>query len=210
MFLPYYSPMDEQVMTGTTILAIRTPTSVVFGADTRTSMGNFICCRISDKLTRLSDTIYCCRSGSAADTRIIADIVAVRLKSYQFLTNTPLTVERAAKEVSSMCYKYPQLLAGMIVAGYGSDGPRVFSISLGGSLVEVNVAIGGSGSIYTMGYCDEKYRSDFNDEEAVDFVKDVVKMAIRRDNMSGGCIRMAKIDEGGVERYFVPGNEIYE
>lgn len=200
--------MNEEVYTGTTIFAIRTPTSVILGSDTRTSMGNFISSRITDKLTPLTDSIYCCRSGSAADTRIIADIVSTNLKHYQYITNSTLSVERAAKEVAAMIYKYPQLLAGMIVAGYGSDGPRVFNISLGGSMVEMDYAIGGSGGAYVMGYCDVNYRDDFGEEEGKSFVKKVVEMAIRRDNYSGGCIRMARIDGSGVEKYFVPGNEV--
>ena len=31
--------------------------------------------RVTDKLTHVHDRIYCCRSGSAADTQAIADIV---------------------------------------------------------------------------------------------------------------------------------------
>jgi 20S proteasome subunit beta 1 len=29
-----------------------------------------------------------------------------------------------------------------------------------------------------------------------------------RDNSSGGCIRLAVVTEAGVERLFVPGNEL--
>jgi hypothetical protein len=35
--------------------------------------------RFADKLTKVSDNIYCCRSGSAADTQAIADVVAYHL-----------------------------------------------------------------------------------------------------------------------------------
>ena len=31
--------------------------------------------RVTDKLTHVHDRIYCCRSGSAADTQAIADLV---------------------------------------------------------------------------------------------------------------------------------------
>jgi len=39
--------------------------------------------RFADKLTRVTDYIYCCRSGSAADTQAIADIVAYHLGLHQ-------------------------------------------------------------------------------------------------------------------------------
>lgn len=43
---------------------------VVVGADSRTTTGSYIANRVTDKLTYLHDRIYCCRSGSAADTQV--------------------------------------------------------------------------------------------------------------------------------------------
>jgi hypothetical protein len=37
--------------------------------------GSYIANRVSDKLTPVCDRIYCCRSGSAADTQAISDMV---------------------------------------------------------------------------------------------------------------------------------------
>ena len=34
---------------------------------------------MTDKLTKVHDSIYCCRSGSAADTQAVADIVTYSL-----------------------------------------------------------------------------------------------------------------------------------
>lgn len=53
---------------------------VVIGADSRTTSGTYIANRVSDKLTRVSDLIYCCRSGSAADTQAITDIVSYHVE----------------------------------------------------------------------------------------------------------------------------------
>lgn len=39
----------------------------------------YIANRFADKLTRVTDNIYCCRSGSSADTQAIADIVTYHL-----------------------------------------------------------------------------------------------------------------------------------
>lgn len=53
---------------------------VILGADSRTTTGSYIANRVTDKLTRVSDYIYCCRSGSAADTQAIADIVSYHVE----------------------------------------------------------------------------------------------------------------------------------
>ena len=60
----------------TTLVAVEYDGGVVVGADTRTSMGAYVSNRVTDKLTRITDSIYCCRSGSAADTQAVADIVS--------------------------------------------------------------------------------------------------------------------------------------
>ena len=36
--------------------------------------------RVTDKLTQVTDRIFCCRSGSAADTQAIADLVKYNLQ----------------------------------------------------------------------------------------------------------------------------------
>jgi 20S proteasome subunit beta 1 len=57
-------------------MAVRFPGGVILGADSRTTTGAYIANRVTDKLTPLyADSIYCCRSGSAADTQAISDIV---------------------------------------------------------------------------------------------------------------------------------------
>jgi hypothetical protein len=58
-------------MLGTSIMAVAFPGGVVLGADSRTSTGSYVANRVSDKLTPCHDRIYCCRSGSAADTQVI-------------------------------------------------------------------------------------------------------------------------------------------
>ena len=47
--------------------------------DIRTYVAN----RVSDKLTEISERIYCCRSGSSADTQAIADIVKYQLTMHR-------------------------------------------------------------------------------------------------------------------------------
>lgn len=59
--------------TGTTIVAVEYDGGVVVGADSRVSTGRYVSNRASDKLTPLSDFVWLLRSGSAADTQLVAD-----------------------------------------------------------------------------------------------------------------------------------------
>merc|ERR1712112_132002 len=55
-------PMNEEVSTGTTLVAVEFKGGVVIGADSRTSMGTWVANRVTDKLTPVTDSIFCCRS----------------------------------------------------------------------------------------------------------------------------------------------------
>lgn len=74
--------MNAPHSTGTSIMACEFDGGVVIGADSRTTTGAYIANRVTDKLTKITDHIYCCRSGSAADTQAIADIVKYHLSKY--------------------------------------------------------------------------------------------------------------------------------
>ena len=67
----------------TTIMAVEFNGGVIIGADSRTTTGAYIANRVTDKLTKVTERIYCCRSGSAADTQAIADIVKYHLDFYK-------------------------------------------------------------------------------------------------------------------------------
>lgn len=68
-------------------MAVEFADGVIIGADSRTSTGSYVANRVTDKLTKITDKIYCCRSGSAADTQAIADIVQYSMNYHEYVTN---------------------------------------------------------------------------------------------------------------------------
>ncbi|KZT12833.1 20S proteasome subunit [Laetiporus sulphureus 93-53] len=199
-----------EINLGTSIMAVQFKDGVVVGADSRTTSGSYIANRVTDKLTHIHDRIYCCRSGSAADTQAVADIVHYYLQLYTQMHGGPPPVHTAASVFQKLCYENKDALsAGIIVAGWDKDvGPSVYNIPLGGGLFRQPWAIGGSGSTYVYGYCDATYQEGWGKEETIEFVKNTLSLAMSRDGSSGGVIRMCVITEESVERLFVPGNEL--
>jgi 20S proteasome subunit beta 1 len=124
--------------------------------------------------------------------------------------NQAPSVRTAGALFQELCYQNKDgLMAGIIVAGWDEkDGPSVYNVPLGGSLHRQPFAIGGSGSTYIYGYCDSVWKDDMSQEEAVTFVKNALSLAMARDGSSGGVIRLAVITKDGVDRQFVPGNEL--
>ncbi|TMW61086.1 hypothetical protein Poli38472_014547 [Pythium oligandrum] len=199
-----------EVDAGTSIIAVKFDGGVVLGADSRTSMGTYIANRVSDKLTPLHDRIYCCRSGSAADTQALSDYVRHFLASHAMDLGRLPKVHTAGNLFRSLCYNNKdRLLAGIIVAGWDPvKGGQVFSIPIGGAMVEQDFAIGGSGSTYIYGYVDSAYRPNMTKEECQAFVKKALAHAMARDGSSGGVIRTVTITKDDVVRDFVSGDDL--
>lgn len=192
-------------------MAVSYDGGVVLGADSRTSTGSYVANRATDKVTRIGDAIFLCRSGSAADTQALAAAAANHLSQLAVTLGRPPTVAQAARVLAAMAYQNKGALqAGMIVAGTdAAEGGVVYAIPLGGTLLAVPYAVGGSGSAYITGLCDKHWRPGMDKAAAVAFVRRAVAAAMARDGSSGGCIRTVAVDvDGGVERGFVPGDGV--
>lgn len=202
--------LELPVSLGTTIMAVSYDGGVILGADSRTSTGNYIANRVTDKLTPLSDNVYLCRSGSAADTQAIAGYVQYFIAQHQTEKGAPVEVRTAANLIMQMAYgNKNNLQAGMIVAGFDSrHGGQVYAIPLGGTLVQVPFTAGGSGSAYITGFLDKNFKPNMTEAEAHSFVVRAVAHAMSRDASSGGCIRTMTINKDGCKRAFIKATEI--
>ncbi|OCT59522.1 hypothetical protein XELAEV_18000944mg [Xenopus laevis] len=170
----------------------------------------YIANRVTDKLTPVHDRIFCCRSGSAADTQAIADAVTYQLGFHSIELEGPPLVHTAASLFKEMCYRYREdLMAGIIVAGWDKRrGGQVYTVPMGGMLVHQQFSIGGSGSSYIYGFVDSTYRPGMSKEECLKFTANALALAMERDGSSGGIIRLAAITEEGVERQVILGNHL--
>eukprot|EP00249_Psilotum_nudum_P005230 c18683_g1_i1 orf=277-978(+) len=201
--------MDMDWMTaphsmGTTIMALQYDKGVVLGADSRTTTGTYVANRASDKITALSDNVYLCRSGSAADSQVVSDYVRYFLNQHTIQLGRPPTVKTAATLVRELSYQNKSFLeAGLIVGGWDKyDGGSIYAIPLGGTILQLPFAIGGSGSTYVYGFLDQAWRDGMNKEEAEDLAVKAVSLAMARDCASGGVVRTVIVNAEGVTRNF--------
>lgn len=106
-------------------LPVSTDQILRIGADTRTTTGAYIANRVTDKLTQIHDTIWCCRSGSAADTQAVADIAHYQLAMYGVQNGRAPTTQVAAAMLQELCYENKEQLryVGAISAGKSFNSP---------------------------------------------------------------------------------------
>ena len=191
-------------------MAVSFDGGVVMGADSRTSTGSYVANRVSDKITPVHDRIACCRSGSAADTQAVSDMVKYYLDAHSVEIGQAPSVKTAAHLFKEITYNNKnRLLASIIVGGWDPvDGGSVYALPLGGSLVKQNFAIGGSGSTYVYGYVDAHYKPGMKQEDCEAFVKQALAHAMARDGSSGGVIRLCTITKDGCKKTFIAGDKL--
>ena len=119
-------------------------------------------------------------------------------------------VKVAARILQQFQYEYKNYLsASIIVCGVDNiEGPAIYIVGQGGSTIKQKVALSGSGSSYVFGYVDKNFKENMTKQEAVEFLKTAITLAIHRDNSSGGAIRMVDISKEGTERMYIPFDEI--
>eukprot|EP01025_Chloroclados_australasicus_P041946 TRINITY_DN4470_c0_g1_i8.p1 TRINITY_DN4470_c0_g1~~TRINITY_DN4470_c0_g1_i8.p1 ORF type:complete len:224 (+),score=36.20 TRINITY_DN4470_c0_g1_i8:198-869(+) len=196
--------------TGTTIVACEYDGGVVLGSDTRVSVPGYITNRASSKSAPLTDNIYILRSGTAADAQAITDYVRHFLEQYKSTMQVEPTVKVAARLVSQLNYNNKNFLMGwLIIAGWDAQlGGQVYSVPVGGSLTREEWTTDGSGSTFIWGYMDSNYRKGMGKEEAKNYVRNAVALAMARDQSSGGCIRLNVISKEGVESEMLQADEV--
>jgi len=189
---------------GTTIIATEFKEGVVLGADSRSSTGIYVASRITDKLTKITDRVYCCRSGSSADTQAVADIVRYYVNFYELETNKMCPVKTIAKLFRDVCYNNKNsLMASILVAGWDDkEGGQIYQIPLGGTVIRAKYGLGGSGSSYITGLMDSRFTEGMTKRQALDYVKKGLFYAMSRDGSSGGIMRTAVITQDGVDKRF--------
>lgn len=199
-----------ELSTGTTIMAVAFDGGVVLCADSRVSTGSYVANRASDKISQLHDHIWCCRSGSAADTQALTDYVRHYLSQLAVETGRDPEVKVAAHLMRRLCYENKDnLMAGVIVGGWdAANGGSIYNVPLGGACIPMPFALGGSGSTYIYGLVDSEFKEGMTKDEALGLCKKAVSHAMARDGSSGGIIRTVVATEEGNVRDYISGSNL--
>lgn len=219
---------------GTTIVAIQYKDGVVMGADTRTSVsGSYVSHRYATKLVPVTDSCVIGRSGSSAETQVIAQSL-IDYNRDRFLRYDGTSQLSVAQVAAWLRY---QMVSGgdsggsvisLLIAGYNTatNTPEIYSLAPSGALLtESNFAVAGSGSAYIIGHLDDYFRQLqrhhhqqqhqntenqqqkssllLEEGDAIELCHRVVQLAINRDGSSGGVIRLCVINQQGIRQLTV-------
>jgi 20S proteasome subunit beta 1 len=182
----------------------------MLAADSRTSSGVYVANRVADKIWPLAKNIFALKSGSAADTQFILQNTKEYISQFAIEYGDKPLVKVAARLVQQFQYEYKDnLSAAVIVCGIDNvEGPQIYSVGLGGSMVKQDIVLSGSGSAFIYGYVDTNFRTGMSKQDAKNFLKSAVTLAMYRDNSSGGIIRIMDITKDGYQRDVITFNNL--
>ncbi|WP_256300229.1 proteasome subunit beta [Haloarchaeobius salinus] len=183
--------------TGTTIVALTAPDAVVVAADRRASLGGqFVANKDVTKVERITDRAALALSGSVGPLQSFADTLRAEANLYEARRGDRLSTEALANVAGNLVRGIP---AQVVLAGVDEDGPAVYELDGGGSVMETDYAAGGSGMQVAYGTLEGKAEQVESIEDARELAADAVAAASERDTASGNGVTVATITSEGVE-----------
>jgi proteasome beta subunit len=192
----------KEYLKGTTTVGLTCKEGVVLVSDKRATMGSLIAHKEVDKIFRLDEHIGMTVAGAVSDAQTLARWIIAEANLYRIRKGEEISVKGMATLISNLLHSqryYPMLLQ-LIVGGFDSSGPKLFSVDLMGSAIEDNIISTGSGSPVAYGVLEDGYNKSMSMDEATELGVRALKAALGRDAMSGNGIDVVKITQDGYQK----------
>jgi len=186
--------------TGATVVGIKCSDGAVVATDSLISWGTFILTDKGVKAFKLTDTIVLASAGLTSDYQMLVNRLKANIKLYELNQKKPISVKALSKIVANTLYrmKMSPLYVQTVIVGHDEDGPALFSLDMGGSLIPDEFTAAGSGTQTAFGVLEKDYREGLTVKEAEKIAVDAVKAGIARDAQSGGSIHIMTVTKDGV------------
>lgn len=181
----------------TTIVGIRTKEGVVLGSDRRASKGFFIGSKITQKITKIDDTLAVAIAGQLSDADYMVKLVKAERNLIELRRGFPVTVKESARLIANQAYtglkNYQPYFIELLVGGVDQEGGQIFVADMSGAITSEEFASSGSGSPIAYGVLESIYHKDMTNEQAKEIVTKAVAAAMERDPGSGNGIDVLTI-----------------
>lgn len=183
--------------TGTTIVGCKFKGGVVIAADTRATAGAIVADKNCEKLHRLAPKIWCAGAGTAADTEMVTQLIALNLELHSMWQARQPRVITALTMLKQHLFKYQgHLGAYLICAGVDPSGAHLMSVQAHGSTDIGEYQSLGSGSLAAMAVLELNWRPDMSRDEAVKLCADAIEAGIWNDLGSGSNVDVCVLEVG--------------
>lgn len=186
--------------TGTTTVAAVFKDGVVMGADSRATEGEIIADKNCMKVHKLTDTIFACGAGTAADLDQVTRMISAQLKLWELNTGRKAQVISAMRIAKQYLFRYQGYVGAYLLVG-GTDfyGSKLGEVHAHGSTQCVPYCADGSGSFAATGVLEHEFKDDMTEEECMNLVQNALRAGMHGDNMSGNSFNYTIIRKNGAE-----------
>ncbi|AEH25571.1 archaeal proteasome endopeptidase complex subunit beta [Pyrococcus yayanosii] len=190
--------------TGTTTVGIRVDEGVVLAADTQASLDHMVETLNIRKIIPITDRIAITTAGSVGDVQMLARILEVEARYYQFTWGRPMSTRAMANLLSNILNenKWFPYLVQIVIGGYVEE-PVIANLDPLGGLIFDDYTATGSGSPFAIAVLEDGYRKDMGIEEAKELAVKAVKVAGKRDVYTGSRkVQVVTITKEGMREYW--------
>lgn len=186
--------------TGATVVGIKCTDGVVVATDTLITWGTHVLSEKGVKAFKLTDSIVLASAGLTSDYQMLVNRLQAQIKLYELNQKKSITVKALSKMIANTLYstRMSPLYVQTVVVGVDGNGPQLYTLDMGGSLIPDEFTATGTGTGSAYGVLENSLKTDVTVKEAEEIAIKAVKAGISRDIQSGGNIHIMSVTTGGV------------
>ncbi len=186
--------------TGATIVGIKCSDGAVVATDSMVSWGTMVLTDKGVKAFKLTDTIVLASAGLTSDYQMLVNRLQAQIKLYELNQKRKISVKVLSKMVANTLYsrRMMPLYVQTVIVGLAADGPALYTLDMGGSLIPDEYTAAGTGVRTAYGVLETDFKAGLTVKEAEVIAIRAVKAGIARDVQSGGPIQVMTVTKDGV------------
>lgn len=206
---PEMSELNKLMLkSGTSLVGIVCKDGIIMGADRRSTAGNIVMNKDSQKIHKINDYVAASYTGSVSDIQLTGKVLAAELRLKELKTKSRPTIDEAANLLAMLVYRNirtPSMvpsIVGTLIAGVNEDGSTgLYTIEPAGSVVKVKDfdANFSSGMPYILGLLEREWKKDMTIQQGIDLAIEALKASTQRDTGSGNGIDVFTITKDGIK-----------
>ncbi|KAM9323883.1 proteasome subunit beta type-7-like [Gastrophryne carolinensis] len=198
--LGFHAPKARK--TGTTIAGVVYKDGVILGADRRATDDMVVADKNCAKIHYITDHIYCCGAGTAADAEYVTRLLSSNLTLHQLSCGRQARVCTANRMLKQLLFRYQgRIGASIIIGGFDVQGPHLYSVHPHGSTSKTLFNALGSGASAAISVLEDKFKPNMTREDAMQLATDAITAGITCDLGSGSGVDLCVVTREGGKVY---------
>jgi proteasome beta subunit len=190
---------EDELKTGTTTVGMAVEEGVVLATDMRASAGNLVASKQAEKILEVHPQAALTISGGVSAAQSLVRSLKAEVRLYESRRDEEMSMQALSTLTGNLLRSGAFFIVHPILGGVDSEGGHIYNIGPGGSVMEEDYTVSGSGSPFALGVLESAFEDDLSADDARDVAARAVNAAIERDTASGNGMLLSTITDGGVE-----------